>query len=143
VRLLLGREFHLEDVLRLWDAIFAYGQGLTLVDYIIVAMLMYIRESRTCFARLSPFGPLSSLAVHHHRTVLGKEYTACLQRLFKYPPVEDVSGFITKALALINPKPASAKASNTASATSSPIIVRLRSLGLIADVSLRLVPSTS
>lgn len=99
VRLLLGREFHLEDVLRLWDAIFAYGQGLTLVDYIIVAMLMYIRES-----------------------LLGKEYTACLQRLFKYPPVEDVSGFITKALALINPKAASAKASNTASATSSPII---------------------
>jgi hypothetical protein len=48
VRLLLGREFHLEDVLRLWDAIFAYGQGLALVDYIIVAMLVYIRESRTC-----------------------------------------------------------------------------------------------
>jgi len=81
VRLLLGREFHLEDVLRLWDAIFAYGQGLALVDYLIVAMLMFIRES-----------------------LLGKDYTACLQRLFKYPPVEDVSGFITKALTLMNPK---------------------------------------
>jgi hypothetical protein len=95
-------------------------------------------------ALLSPIRPYSSLAVHHHRTVLGKEYTACLQRLFKYPPVEDVSGFITKALALINPKAASAKASNTASATSSPIIVRLRSLNLIADVATATgFPSTS
>jgi hypothetical protein len=56
--------------------------------------------------------------------VLGKEYTSCLQRLFKYPPVEDVSGFITKALALINPKAATNKSLSASKATDSPIIVR-------------------
>lgn len=105
MRLLLGREFHLEDVLRLWDAIFAYGQGLVLVDYIIVAMLMFIRESSMLKAFFSSMHSTTN-RLFHVDPVLNKEYTACLQRLFKYPPVEDVSGFVTKALALMNPKTA-------------------------------------
>lgn len=44
VRLLLGREFHLDDLLILWDAIFSYSTDLQLVDYICAAMLMYIRS---------------------------------------------------------------------------------------------------
>lgn len=46
LKLLFGREFHLQDLLVLWDAIFAYGRSLALVDYIAVSMLIYIREQR-------------------------------------------------------------------------------------------------
>ncbi len=39
---MFGREFPLPSVLELWDALFA--DGLSLVDYMCVAMLMHIRE---------------------------------------------------------------------------------------------------
>jgi len=80
VRLLLGREFHLEDLLILWDAMFSFSEDLSLIDYICVAMLMFIRYQ-----------------------LLGKDYTNCMRRLFKYPPVEDVHLFIERALALQRP----------------------------------------
>lgn len=45
VRLLLGREFHsLDDLMIIWDAVFAHSPDLVLVDYICVAMLVFIRE---------------------------------------------------------------------------------------------------
>ncbi len=75
VRLLFGREFHFADVITMWDAIFAYGNNLALVDCIAVTMLMYIREA-----------------------ILGREYTDAMSRLMKFPPVEDVSVFIESAL---------------------------------------------
>jgi TBC1 domain family protein 5 len=89
IRLLLGREFHLEDVLLLWDAMFADhhetcikgtktlagGRGLELLEYVCIAMLVYIRAD-----------------------LLGKDNMGCLQRLMKYPPVEDVKVFIKSAL---------------------------------------------
>jgi len=91
IRLLLGREFHLEDVLLLWDAMFADhhltastaskalpgGRGLELLEYICIAMLVYIRGD-----------------------LLGKDNMGCLQRLMKYPPVEDVKVFVSSALQL-------------------------------------------
>ncbi len=46
VRLLFGREFPMQDLLVLWDAIFADGIAFDLVDYIFVAMLLYIRDLR-------------------------------------------------------------------------------------------------
>ena len=77
LRLLFGREFHIEDVKVLWDAIFAFGaesQGssspttaLALVDYLAVAMLMYVRND-----------------------LLAHEYTMAMKRLLKFPPLEDV-----------------------------------------------------
>ena len=89
IRLLLGREFHLEDVLLLWDAMFADhhetcgkgtktlpgGRGLELLEYVCIAMLIYIRAD-----------------------LLGKDNMGCLQRLMKYPPVEDVKVFVKSAL---------------------------------------------
>ncbi len=42
IHLLFGREFPLPSVLELWDALFA--DGLSLVDYMSVAMLMHSRE---------------------------------------------------------------------------------------------------
>ena len=46
VRLLFGREFVLQDLLVLWDALFADSKSLDLVDYIFVAMMYNIREER-------------------------------------------------------------------------------------------------
>lgn len=47
VRLLFGREFPLQDLLVVWDALFADSITLDLVDFIFVAMLLYIRDART------------------------------------------------------------------------------------------------
>jgi len=46
IRLLFGREFHVADVLKLWDAIFADDPKLSIVDYVCLAMLLYLREYR-------------------------------------------------------------------------------------------------
>ncbi|KAL1600780.1 hypothetical protein SLS60_007168 [Paraconiothyrium brasiliense] len=43
IRLLFGREFPLDDVLKVWDALFAIDSTLELVDMICVAMLLRIR----------------------------------------------------------------------------------------------------
>lgn len=44
LRLLFGREFQLQDLLVLWDAIFAEGKQFELTNYIVVAMLVRIRQ---------------------------------------------------------------------------------------------------
>ncbi len=46
IRLLFGREFPFEDVLALWDVLFAEDPGLDLIDFISVAMLLRIRWQR-------------------------------------------------------------------------------------------------
>lgn len=46
VRLLFGREFPLQDLLVVWDALFGDSITLDLVDYVFVAMLLYIRDAR-------------------------------------------------------------------------------------------------
>jgi len=43
--LLFGREFPMQDLLMLWDAIFADGISFDLVDYVFVAMLLYIKDA--------------------------------------------------------------------------------------------------
>jgi hypothetical protein len=43
IRLLFGREFAFEQLLSLWDRIFAYDPTLELIDLICVAMLLRIR----------------------------------------------------------------------------------------------------
>ncbi|KAK5111012.1 hypothetical protein LTR62_005387 [Meristemomyces frigidus] len=43
IRLLFGREFPFEDVLTLWDALFANDATLELVDYIVLSMLLRLR----------------------------------------------------------------------------------------------------
>ncbi|XP_060555874.1 LOW QUALITY PROTEIN: TBC1 domain family member 5-like, partial [Ruditapes philippinarum] len=44
IRLAVWREFPMQDLLVLWDAIFADGIGFDLVDFIFVAMLLYLRD---------------------------------------------------------------------------------------------------
>ena len=51
VRLLFGREFPFEDVLALWDILFAEDPALDLVDLISVSMLLRIRWQRRVSSR--------------------------------------------------------------------------------------------
>ena len=46
IRLLFGREFPLDDVLLLWDVLFAEDPALNLVDLVCVSMLLRIRGQR-------------------------------------------------------------------------------------------------
>ncbi|XP_054279951.1 TBC1 domain family member 5-like isoform X1 [Macrosteles quadrilineatus] len=81
LRLLFGREFPLQDLLVLWDAIFAEGTVFQLVDYIVVAMLIAIRHQ-----------------------LLISDYTSCLTMLMRYPGTMDISCIIDHALHLKNPQ---------------------------------------
>eukprot|EP00002_Diphylleia_rotans_P017302 TRINITY_DN335_c0_g2_i2.p1 TRINITY_DN335_c0_g2~~TRINITY_DN335_c0_g2_i2.p1 ORF type:complete len:618 (-),score=115.92 TRINITY_DN335_c0_g2_i2:494-2347(-) len=79
IRLLFGREFHLEDVMTLWDAIFASDIS-SFIEYVAVAMLIYIREH-----------------------VIGKDSMMAMKRLLKFPPVEDVTAISKLASQLRQP----------------------------------------
>jgi TBC1 domain family protein 5 len=53
VRLLFCREFKFQDVLCLWDGIFAESSDLSAIDYVCIVMLGYVRDSGK---RLTLFG---------------------------------------------------------------------------------------
>ncbi|NXS68226.1 TBCD5 protein, partial [Pandion haliaetus] len=80
-RLLFGREFPLQALLVVWDALFADSITLNLVDYIFVAMLLYIRDA-----------------------LISSNYQTCLGLLMHYPPIGDVHSLILRALFLRDPK---------------------------------------
>ncbi|XP_062867758.1 TBC1 domain family member 5 isoform X2 [Trichomycterus rosablanca] len=81
VRLLFGREFPLQDLLVVWDALFADSVTLDLVDYVFVAMLLYIRDA-----------------------LIASNFQTCLGLLMHYPPVGDIHSLLHKALFLRDPK---------------------------------------
>ncbi|XP_048366669.1 TBC1 domain family member 5 isoform X2 [Sphaerodactylus townsendi] len=81
VRLLFGREFSLQDLLVIWDALFADSITLDLVDYVFLAMLLYIRDA-----------------------LISSNYQTCLGLLMHYPPIGDVHSLILRALFLRDPK---------------------------------------
>uniref|UniRef100_A0A1A8I726 TBC1 domain family member 5 n=1 Tax=Nothobranchius kuhntae TaxID=321403 RepID=A0A1A8I726_NOTKU len=81
VRLLFGREFPLQDLLVVWDALFADSITLDLVDYIFVAMLLYIRDA-----------------------LIASNFQTCLGLLMHYPPTGDINALLQKALFLRDPK---------------------------------------
>lgn len=83
IRILFGREFHLEDTVTVWDSIFAFDDHFGFIDHMAVAMLIFIRSQ-----------------------LLNKEFADCIKRLQKYPPVEDVTILIEHAIALTKPRPA-------------------------------------
>ncbi|KAK4147025.1 uncharacterized protein C8A04DRAFT_34571 [Dichotomopilus funicola] len=62
IRLLFGREFEFEQLLTLWDTLFAFDPSLELVNLICVAMLLRIRW-----------------------TLLEADYSVALQSMLKYP----------------------------------------------------------
>ncbi|KAM3722790.1 TBC1 domain family member [Dirofilaria immitis] len=81
LRLLFGREFPIHDLLFIWDAIFAFRPPLSLVDYIFVAMLEYIRH-----------------------LIINEDYSTTLQYLMRYPPVADAHSLVQYALHIKSPK---------------------------------------
>ncbi|TSO05454.1 TBC1 domain family member 5 [Bagarius yarrelli] len=81
VRLLFGREFLLQDLLVVWDALLADSITLDLVDYVFVAMLLYIRDA-----------------------LIASSFQTCLGLLMHYPPVGDIHALLHKALFLRDPK---------------------------------------
>ncbi|KYR02956.1 RabGAP/TBC domain-containing protein [Tieghemostelium lacteum] len=74
IRLIFGREFHLEDLMNIWDCVFAYGDELVLIDYLSISMLAYIRDQ-----------------------LLHSDSIYALKRIYKYPPVEDVYLLVKQA----------------------------------------------
>ncbi|EGD74610.1 hypothetical protein PTSG_12373 [Salpingoeca rosetta] len=78
IRLLFSREFAFESTLAVWDALLA---DFALLDYLCLAMLMYIRDY-----------------------VLEHDYVESLSILMRYPNVQDVQYLIQKALHLRQPK---------------------------------------
>jgi TBC1 domain family protein 5 len=48
--LLFGREFPFDEVLVLWDGLFAEDPNLTLVDWVCTAMLIFMRKERKYFS---------------------------------------------------------------------------------------------
>lgn len=78
MRLLFIREFQMQDLLVIWDAIFADGFGLC--DYIFAAMLVVIRG-----------------------ILLKCDYADCLNHLMRYPSVYDVHYVIHLALHIRDP----------------------------------------
>ncbi|KAM7360243.1 TBC1 domain family member 5 [Cochliomyia hominivorax] len=81
LRLLFGREFALLDLLVLWDAIFADSDRFDLPNYIVVAMLIRIRDK-----------------------LLLSDYTTCLTYLMRYPANVDISLILRHALYMQMPK---------------------------------------
>ncbi|KAK1751723.1 TBC1 domain family member 5 [Echria macrotheca] len=69
IRLLFGREFPFNQLLVLWDTIFAFDPNLELIDLICVAMLLRIRW-----------------------TLLEADYSVALQLLLKYPAPQPPHG---------------------------------------------------
>ncbi|XP_055851697.1 TBC1 domain family member 5 isoform X2 [Episyrphus balteatus] len=81
LRLLFGREFPLLDLLMLWDAIFADSDRFDLPNYILVAMLIRIRDK-----------------------LLLNDYTTCLTYLMRYPTNVDINLILRHALHMQSPK---------------------------------------
>ncbi|EMP41962.1 TBC1 domain family member 5 [Chelonia mydas] len=114
VRLLFGREFPLQDLLVVWDALFADSITLDLVDYIFVAMLLYIRDAYVTPDQTVFYGTVtftypvtimnSNSLVWISRAVISSNYQTCLGLLMHYPPIGDVHSLILRALFLRDPK---------------------------------------
>lgn len=81
LRLLFGREFSLDDLLIVWDAIFATDKNFELVNYLCVAMLIRIRDK-----------------------LLYSDYTTTLMYLMRYPSDVDVTLIIRHALHMYAPE---------------------------------------
>ncbi|XP_053946463.1 TBC1 domain family member 5 [Anastrepha ludens] len=81
LRLLFGREFALIDLLVFWDAIFADSDHFELPKYILVAMLIRIRDK-----------------------LLLSDQTTCLTHLMRYPTNVDVNLILRHALHMLTPQ---------------------------------------
>jgi hypothetical protein len=120
---MFGRNFHLDDVVILWDAIFAQGftsgGWMEMIELLSVAMIMYIRGDLLQKQAHQALQRLMKYVSSHHRALV------CLRAhvfRFRFPPVESVITFVDRALQLKSPEfhqPAAAAASIASSVSSS------------------------
>jgi TBC1 domain family protein 5 len=85
IRLLFGREFPFQELLGLWDTVFAEDPGLDLVDMVCVAMLLRIRWQ--CKFILTKFRSRTD-----YLPVIEANYSVALMLLLKYPAPEPPYG---------------------------------------------------
>ena len=98
IRLLFGREFPLDDVLSLWDVLFAEDPALNLVDLVCVSMLLRIRAQR----KQSDYTYQHS-AQTLTNAVMEADYSGALTLLLRYPapyPPHGPQSFVQDALYL-------------------------------------------
>ncbi|KAF9952144.1 hypothetical protein BGZ72_006518 [Mortierella alpina] len=76
-RLLFSREFPMDNVLSLWDGIFANGPSLDICVFLGVALLLRIRDE-----------------------LLEEDFAGCLHKLMRYPSVKNIHQFLPQALRL-------------------------------------------
>lgn len=79
LKCLFNREFHVENVIVIWDLILAdeakgNGKDLEMIDFVSLALIQFIRGM-----------------------LISKEQNDCFQRLFRYPPVESIETIIELA----------------------------------------------
>uniref|UniRef100_A0A8C8D1Q7 TBC1 domain family member 5 n=1 Tax=Oncorhynchus tshawytscha TaxID=74940 RepID=A0A8C8D1Q7_ONCTS len=121
VRLLFGREFPLQDLLVVWDALFADSITLDLVDYVFVAMLLYIRDA-----------------------LIASNFQTCLGLLMHYPPIGDIHTLLHKALFLRDPKNNPRPANyHTARGTMAPLNINKVSSSLLSFGRKLIAPALS
>ncbi|KAF0411866.1 RabGAP/TBC [Gigaspora margarita] len=77
IRLLFGREFPINQVLILWDGMFAEDPTLRLVDFVCLALMLRIRDE-----------------------LLESDYAGCLSMLMRYPSINDVEVLVPQAIYL-------------------------------------------
>ncbi|KAJ3041164.1 TBC1 domain, member 5 [Rhizophlyctis rosea] len=81
LRLLFGREFPIPELFTLWDGIFAEDPNLGLVEWVCIALLMFLRKD-----------------------LVGNDYAMTMHRLMKFPPMQQlgttVPSFIDSARGL-------------------------------------------
>jgi len=106
IRLLFGREFHLQETLMIWDAIFAFDKSFTLIDYIAVSMLMAIRD-----------------------LILSTDQNGVLQLLFKYPNIAPVTNYVIHGLSLAKSKPKRQQVVPTVVQPITPVVNPLSKVG--------------
>lgn len=80
LRLLFFREFHIQDVMVLWDFILASVDFELSVSYIVVSMLVFVRFQ-----------------------VITDDFARSLKRILKFPPVEDMEIIIRTSVELQEP----------------------------------------
>lgn len=143
IRLLFGREFPLDDVLNVWDALFAIDSTLELVDMIAIAMLLRIRwdliatDTNGAFALLlrypNPGSPAytfikDALYLRDHLTPEGG--AEIITRYGKKAP--DVTVNATPAIRLPSPSPSTSSHRSRSSLGSPRAFVSQQGVGLEA-----------
>eukprot|EP00941_MAST-03F_sp_MAST-3F-sp1_P005585 g5585.t1 len=94
-RLMFGREFHMEDVMALWDTLFAMRSKFMSAKE---NLLSYDPTSITSCSLTSSIELVSVAMVMNVRDfLLERDYSQALKRLMKYPPMEDVRVFAKRA----------------------------------------------